>query len=121
MNRNLGLENLLKNWFCPWSALFSMALLAFCVCADAKENALNLPAKETLQNLVQDLELPAAFHHVIFRDDFKPVDDRLFFKNMVVMRNAQPDSYAEVFVSVKAICGHKPVMMNAGNLKYSGK
>jgi len=26
---------------------------------------------------------------------------------MVVMRNAQPDSYAEVFVSVEAICGHK--------------
>jgi len=54
MNRNLGLENLLKNWFCPWSALFSMALLAFGVCADAKEHALNLPAKETLQNLVQE-------------------------------------------------------------------
>src|SRR3954471_22477327 len=60
-----------------------------------------------LQNLVQDLERAAAFHHVVFRDDFKPVDDRLLFKNMVVMRNAEPDSYAEVFVSIEAICGHR--------------
>jgi hypothetical protein len=36
---------------------------------------------------------------------------------MVVMRNAEPDSYAEVFVSVEAICGHKPVMMRAGSLE----
>src|SRR5581483_3115760 len=53
-----------------------------------------------LQNLVQYLKLAATFYHVIFRDDFKPVDDRLVLKNMLVMRNAQPDSYAEVFVSV---------------------
>src|SRR3954452_4325978 len=59
------------------------------------------------QNLVQDLERAAAFHHVVFRDDFKPVDDRLLFKNMVVMRNAEPDSYAEVFVSIETICGHR--------------
>src|SRR6185503_17229850 len=59
------------------------------------------------QYLIEHLERAAAFHHVVFRDDFKPVDDRFLFENMVVMGNSQPDSYAEVFVSVKAICGHK--------------
>src|SRR5438270_11201445 len=71
----------------------------------------------SLQNLVQDLKRPAAFHHVIFRDDFKPVDNRLLFKNMIVMRNAEPDSYAEVFVFIEAICGHK-ADKERGFLKY---
>src|SRR6476619_3722215 len=60
-----------------------------------------------LEDLVQDLKLPAALKHVIFRDDFKPLDNRLLVKNMVVMSNAPPDSYAYVFVFGHAICGPK--------------
>jgi hypothetical protein len=37
------------------------------------------------------------------------------------MRNAQPDPYAEVLVSVEAICGHKPVMTRAEKYKVVKK
>src|SRR5438270_254188 len=60
------------------------------------------------QYLVQDVERPAAINHEVFGDDLKPVDDRFLFKNMMVMRDAQPDAYAVIFVSVEAVCGHIP-------------
>src|SRR5262249_42393398 len=60
-----------------------------------------------LKDLVEHVQGPAAFHHEIFRDDFKPVYDRLLLKNMVVVRYAQTDADAVIFVSVKTICWHK--------------
>src|SRR5439155_20152153 len=53
------------------------------------------------QDLVQDLKRTAAFHHEVFRNDFKPVYDRPLLENMVVMRDAQPDPDAVILVSAK--------------------
>src|SRR5262249_1655050 len=68
----------------------------------------------TFQDLVQDVQRPAAFHHEVFRDDFKPVDNRFLFKNMLVMRDAQPDAYAVVLISVETICGHMTYVVTGG-------
>src|SRR4029077_8980613 len=66
------------------------------------------------QNLVQDVERPAAINHEIFGNHFKPVNHRFLFENMIVMRDAQPNADTVIFVSVEAICGHIPVMNRAG-------
>jgi hypothetical protein len=52
-------------------------------------------------------ERPSTVDHVIFRDDFKPVDDWLLFKNVLVVRNAQADSDSIFGESVEAICRHR--------------
>ena len=49
-----------------------------------------------LENLVEHVQRPSAIDHKVFRDDFEPVDHRLLFENVVVMRNAQADAYAVI-------------------------
>src|SRR5262245_60100319 len=66
----------------------------------------------TFQDLIQNMQRPAALYHEVFRDDFKPVDNRLLFQNMIVMRDAQPDAYAVVLMSIETICGHKTYVID---------
>src|ERR1700744_715781 len=73
-----------------------------------------------VQYLVKDFQLPAAIHHVIFRDDFKPVYDRLFLKDMGIMRNAQPNADAVILISIETICRHRKPGPN-GNSKMELK
>ena len=49
----------------------------------------------------------AGIDHVIFRDDFKPVDHRLAGKNVGVVRNAQADADAVILKRIEAIAGHE--------------
>ena len=59
-----------------------------------------------VEDLVKDVQRTSAIDHVIFGDDFKPADDRLFLKDVVVVRNAKADSDSEIFESIKAIGRH---------------
>ena len=59
-----------------------------------------------LQYLVEHLQRAPPIDHEILRDDFKPVDHRLLIKDVLVMRNAQPDADAVIREAVEAICGH---------------
>src|SRR5579862_7386730 len=60
-----------------------------------------------IENLVEDLERTAAIDHVVFRDDLKPVDDRLPGQDVAIVRNAKADSDSVLSKAVKAICGHE--------------
>ena len=60
----------------------------------------------TLENPVERRERTPAIDHVIFRNDLEPVDNRLVFENMLVVRNAEADSDPVVFESVESICRH---------------
>ena len=59
------------------------------------------------ENLVEHCQRPATVDHVIFRDDLKPVDERLPLKNVLVVGNAQADSNSVFGESVEAICRHQ--------------
>ena len=59
-----------------------------------------------LENPVEHVQRTSAIDHEIFRDDFKPVADRLLFQDVVVVRNAQADAYAVFSKPVEAICRH---------------
>src|SRR5216684_807349 len=59
-----------------------------------------------IENLVEYLERLAAVDHVVFGDDLKPVDDWLLRQDVVVMRNAQSDTYSVICESVEAIGWH---------------
>ncbi len=58
-----------------------------------------------LENLVEHFERTSAINHEIFRDDLKPIDDRLLFQDVAVMRHAQADSDAVVVEILKWIGG----------------
>ena len=62
-----------------------------------------------LQNPVENVQRAAAIDHKVFRDDFKPVDDRLAAEDVVVVGNAQPDANAVVLKVVKSVSGHMPL------------
>jgi hypothetical protein len=61
-----------------------------------------------LQDLVEHLQWTSAIDHEIFRDDFKPFHDRLFFEDVLVVRDAEANTDAVVRLAVKLIRGHKP-------------
>ncbi len=63
-----------------------------------------------LENLVEHVQRPSAIDHKVFRDDFEPVDHRLLFENVVVMRDTQADAYSVIGEAVKAISGHDDQM-----------
>jgi len=72
-----------------------------------------------LQNLVEHMERAPAIYHEVFRDDFKPVNNRLLIKDVIVMRDAQANAYTIVCVPVKAIRRHgKPVKLESLNLRW---
>src|SRR5262249_36818158 len=59
-----------------------------------------------IQDLIEYVQRTSAVDHVVFRDDFEPTDDRLFLKDVIVVRNAKADSDSEILESVKAIGWH---------------
>src|SRR5260370_34106134 len=59
-----------------------------------------------IENLIEDVKRPAAFDHVVFRDDLEPIYDRLLLEDVLVVRYSQSDSYAIVGEAVEAIGGH---------------
>lgn len=58
------------------------------------------------KDLIEDLESATAVDHVVFGDDFEPVDDGLFGEDVVVVRDAKADPYAVVAETVEAIGWH---------------
>lgn len=60
----------------------------------------------TFEDLVEDFERSSAVDHVVFGDDFEPVDDGFFGEDVVVVRDAKADPYAVVAESVEAIGWH---------------
>ena len=60
-----------------------------------------------LENLVEHFERTAAVDHVVFGDDFEPVDDRLLGEDVVVVRNAQADADTVIGKCVEAIGRHE--------------
>src|SRR5580698_875448 len=60
-----------------------------------------------LEDAIERGQRAAGIDHVIFRDDFKPVDDRLAGKDMGVVRNAQADANAVILKRIEAIAWHK--------------
>src|ERR1700733_4870170 len=59
-----------------------------------------------VKNPVEHRERASAIHHVVFRDDFEPIHDRLLHENVIVMRYSQPDPNAVFGVSIEAIGRH---------------
>ena len=55
------------------------------------------------QYLIEKMQRASALEHEIFGDDFEPVDDRFLFQNVLVVRDAQPDTYAVVGKPVESI------------------
>ena len=45
-----------------------------------------------LENLVEHVQRAAAIDHEVLGDDFEPVDDRLLFEDVLVVRDAQADA-----------------------------
>ena len=60
-----------------------------------------------LQDLIEHRERPSTVDHVIFRDDFEPIDDRFLLENVLVVRNPQADSDSVFGESVETICRHR--------------
>jgi hypothetical protein len=59
-----------------------------------------------LENLIQDVQRPSAVDHEIFRNDLKPVDNRLARENMVVVGSTQANSYTVICKPIKPISWH---------------
>src|SRR5208282_1507195 len=74
-----------------------------------------------LQYLVQHCEWPAAVDHKIFGNDLKPVHHWFPGKNVVVVRDAQPDTYTILCEIVKSIGGHNSPRFVAANKKAEGR
>jgi len=58
------------------------------------------------EDRVKHLEWTTSIDHEIFRNYFKPIDDRFLPENVPVMWNTQANSDAVVRKSVKSVCGH---------------
>jgi len=58
------------------------------------------------QDAIENRQRTAAIDHVVFRNDFEPIDHRLAFQDVLVMRNAQADSDAVPGMPVKSIGWH---------------
>ena len=39
------------------------------------------------EDLVEDMQRAAAIEHVVFRDDFEPIDERFLFEDVLVVRH----------------------------------
>src|SRR5580704_9409413 len=70
-----------------------------------------------LENSIQNCKRPAAIDHVVFRDDLEPIDHRLAFQDVLVMRNPQADADAVLGMSVKSIGRH--VWTLVGGARFS--
>jgi hypothetical protein len=52
------------------------------------------------------MQRPAAIDHEVFRNNLKPIDNRLTGEDVIVMRGPQTDPDAVVRESVETIGGH---------------
>src|SRR5258707_5676419 len=59
-----------------------------------------------LEYLIQNMQRPSAVDHEIFGDDFKPVDNRLAGKDVIIVRRPQADPDSIIRKSIKAIFRH---------------
>ncbi len=73
-----------------------------------------------LENLVEDVQRPAAIDHEILRNDLKPIDHRLARQNVLVMRHAQADADAVIRKSIKAIGWHSFLRGKSVNVRTKG-
>ena len=59
-----------------------------------------------LEDPVESRERTPAVDHVIFRDDLEPIDDRLLFEDVGVVRDTQSNPNAVIRERVESICRH---------------
>src|SRR5260370_42494551 len=59
-----------------------------------------------LEYLIQNMQRPSAVDHEIFGDDFKPVDNRLAGKDVIIVRRPQADPNSVIRKSIKPIFRH---------------
>jgi hypothetical protein len=62
-----------------------------------------------IENLIEDGEGAAATDHIVFGDDFEPVDDRFLGEDVVVVGHSQSDANPVLCKRVESICGHGPI------------
>src|SRR5947209_4185144 len=68
------------------------------------------------QNPVEYSQWPPTVQHVVFRDNLEPVNGRLPFQDMAVVRNPEADADSVFSKSVEAIGRHESVQVLPGNL-----
>jgi hypothetical protein len=61
------------------------------------------------EDLIEVRQCSPAADHKVFRDDFKPVNDRFAAEDVVVVGDAQPDADTVVLKVVKSVSGHMPL------------
>src|SRR5450631_750982 len=62
-------------------------------------------------NLVEDLERAAAIDHIVFRNDLKPIDNRLFGEDVIVMWDPQPDTDTVIGKGIKSVGWHQKLLL----------
>ena len=58
------------------------------------------------EDAVENFERPSPVDHEVFGNDLEPVDDRLSFKNVPVMWNAQTDSDPIIRLTIERVSRH---------------
>ena len=59
-----------------------------------------------VENLIENPQRTAVVHHVVFRDDLKPIDHRLPGEDVIIMRNSQANADTVVGVPIETISRH---------------
>jgi hypothetical protein len=59
-----------------------------------------------IKDAVEDGERTATVDHVVFGDNFEPIDDGFFIEDVTVVRNAEADTNSVVREPIEAICWH---------------
>jgi|ERR1700684_1779299 hypothetical protein len=59
-----------------------------------------------LKNLIENMQRPPTIDHVVLGDNFEPIHNRLFRKNVLVVRHAKTYPNSEVCESIERICRH---------------
>ena len=63
-----------------------------------------------IEDAVEHGKRATTVDHVVLGDDLEPVDDRLLFEDVPVVRHAEADANAVVRESVEAICWHSEIL-----------
>src|SRR5260370_24657166 len=58
------------------------------------------------EDLIEGCKYPPAVEHKILGDDLEPIDHRLLFKDVLVMRDPKPDADAVIGIAVEFVGRH---------------
>jgi hypothetical protein len=70
-----------------------------------------------LEDFVEHIKGAAGIDHEVLRNNLEPIDDRLLFEDMPVMRHAQADADAVVGLVIERIGGHWGKVRNSKSEK----